>query len=63
MNASGTRQWPDRLLLVVAALMAVFVLSGCETMDQDNPDGLQSDMPWNEQQPWEAAPGIPGLSQ
>ena len=40
------------LLVAVAACIGV-LLTGCAT--------TESDMPWNEPQPWEGSPFIPGM--
>ena len=47
----------SKLILSAAccALVALFV-AGCATADGE------SDQPWNMSQPWETAPGIPGLN-
>jgi len=44
-----------QLLFVAAALLTV--TASCATTDPD----AESDIPWNAPQPWEGAPGIPGL--
>ena len=44
------------ILLVLAATLATLV-AGCATADPN----AESDIPWNAPQPWEGAPGIPGL--
>lgn len=46
------------LLLFLAALAMLGVAGGCATTDPD----AESDIPWNAPQPWEGAPGIPGLN-
>jgi hypothetical protein len=43
------------LFSVLCALSALFA-GGCATTDGE------SDQPWNMSQPWETAPGIPGLN-
>lgn len=43
------------LFAVCCAVAALFV-AGCATTDEE------SDQPWNMSQPWETAPGIPGLN-
>ena len=44
------------LVLLFTILMAVLT-AGCATRNPDE----ESDIPWNSPQPWEGAPGIPGL--
>ena len=41
-------------LILLTGLLAL--CQGCATTDDD------ADLPWNTQEPWEAHPGIPGLS-
>lgn len=62
MKTRTYRRYGDRLLFAAGVLVALLVL-GCETLDQDAEEGMESNIPWNQPQPWEAAPGIPGLSQ
>ena len=47
------------LLLALAGASLLLSLSGCATMAE----GTESDIPWNQPQPWEGAPGLPGMSQ
>ena len=51
------------VLVALAGLATTFILAGCETTEQNQDPGLESNIPWNQPQPWEGAPGIPGLSQ
>lgn len=44
-----------RLILLVCS---IGLLVGCETTEQNR----ESDIPWNQPQPWEGAPGIPGMT-
>ena len=44
-------------LFYLSALLAALGCLGCASTDPD----LESDIPWNAPQPWEGAPGIPGL--
>lgn len=46
-----------RFLLFLLSAVAAASLCGCTTPDPD----AESDIPWNAPQPWEGAPGIPGL--
>lgn len=62
MKIFRTMQGVQRHLLVAAGAAAILALSGCETTDQ-NAEGTESNIPWNQPQPWEGAPGIPGMSQ
>lgn len=50
---SAAPRWA--LLALLAAFAALFA-AGCATTDEE------SDQPWNMSQPWETAPGIPGLN-
>jgi hypothetical protein len=43
---------------LLLAVVFTAVLSGCATT---NPDGTESDIPWNAPQSWEGSPGIPGM--
>ena len=61
MKTFAASRWCRELLLALAGLVAIFALAGCETTEQNS--DTQSDIPWNQPQPWEGAPGIPGLSQ
>jgi len=45
---------PQFWLIIILTLILPFSFSGCATTDD-------SDLPWNSQEPWEAAPTIPGL--
>jgi hypothetical protein len=45
-----------RLMFLFTALV-VALAAGCATRNPDE----ESDIPWNSPQPWEGAPGIPGL--
>lgn len=49
------RHWP-----ILCALVAL-TLSGCATLD--GRDDRESDMPWNQPQPWEGSPFIPGMDR
>ena len=42
--------------LAACCTLAVLFVAGCATTDEE------SDQPWNMSQPWETAPGIPGLN-
>ena len=46
-----------KAFFLLALVMAALTATGCATRD---PDG-ESHIPWNAPQPWEGAPGIPGL--
>jgi hypothetical protein len=62
MKTPGTMQRLHGLLLALAGFVVICVLTGCETTGQ-NADGTESNIPWNQPQPWEGAPGLPGMSQ
>jgi hypothetical protein len=48
-----------KYLFALLWLASIALLGGCAT---PNPDQQQeSDIPWAAPQPWEGAPGIPGL--
>lgn len=47
-----------RHVLLLFACLALLACAGCSTYDPD----AESDIPWNAPQPWEGAPGIPGLN-
>lgn len=50
-----------RLLSSAVVLCAVILLTlGCAATDAGRRD---SDMPWNEPQPWEGSPYIPGMDR
>lgn len=42
---------------LLAVVLCALAATGCATRDPD----AESDIPWNAPQPWEGAPGIPGL--
>ncbi len=44
----------------VALLVCVSVLVGCATPDASR---RESDIPWNQPQPWEGSPFIPGMDR
>ncbi len=46
-----------KIWLMLALLVGAAVLSGCATTDPER----ESDIPWGAPEPWEGAPGIPGM--
>jgi hypothetical protein len=50
-------RWSHRILFIFAILAVTIGTMGCATTDPN----ADSDIPWNAPQPWEGAPGIPGL--
>ncbi len=50
---------PRNLLFALPALLLAISFSACVSTPVD-PDA-DSDLPWNVQQSWEGAPGIPGF--
>jgi len=63
MKISATYFCRRSVFLALACLAVTFFLAGCATTDENEDPGLESNIPWNQPQPWEGAPGIPGLSQ
>ena len=50
-----------KLCLTLAALCLITGgLAGCATTDADR---RESDIPWNQPQPWEGSPYIPGMNR
>jgi hypothetical protein len=45
-----------RFLAAVLVTLALLVVQGCVTPDDD------SDIPWNAPQPWEGSPFLPGVN-
>jgi hypothetical protein len=47
-----------RFLIGMLLVCGLWLVTGCETTEQNR----ESDIPWNQPQPWEGAPGIPGMN-
>lgn len=51
-----------RNILWILAVVPLLGLVGCATYDPTR-DERHSDLPWNEQQPWEGSIVVPGFNQ
>lgn len=51
--------WTGRAYALILAAMWWSVAIGCATTDNQR----ESDIPWNQPQPWEGSPYIPGMDR
>ena len=49
-----------RCIAVIPIVSLMACLTGCATTDADR---RESDIPWNQPQPWEGSPYIPGMNR